>query len=149
MTYFEFNDKFYKQKFGLLIGNLLSHVLACLFLEFIPFRYRLPIDTKYFRYIDNILIYQPRNVKIKNIDEKLNIVESSINFTHEKESNNTIPFLDILLMKSQNNSTFKVYCTSTNKNDYIHFYSYHNNTIRQTSSLVFIHVHKEYVVNNT
>ena len=39
MAYFKFN-KFYKQKYGLLVGNPLSRVLVCLFLEFlesIPF----------------------------------------------------------------------------------------------------------------
>ena len=32
MTYFKFNNKFYKQKHGLPVGNPLSGVLACLFL---------------------------------------------------------------------------------------------------------------------
>ena len=34
MTYFKFNNKFYKQKYGLPMGNTLNGVLACLFLEF-------------------------------------------------------------------------------------------------------------------
>ena len=92
-TYFKSNDKFYKQKFGLPIGNLLNGVLAGLFLEILesgPFKYRVPIKATYFIYIDYILIFLPQNIKIKNIAEKLNNVEPSINFTYEKESNNTI-----------------------------------------------------------
>ena len=41
-------------------------------------------------------------MKIEEIAEKLNNVKPSINFTYVKESNNTIPFLDILTFKSQN-----------------------------------------------
>ena len=41
------------------MGKPLSGVLPCLFLEFlesVPFKYRLPINASYFRYIDDILI---------------------------------------------------------------------------------------------
>ena len=40
------------------------------------------------------------------------------------------PFLDILIIKSQNVLTFKVYYKPTNENDYIHFCSHHNNKIK-------------------
>ena len=59
MIYFKFYNKFYKQKSGLPMGNPLSGVLACLFLEFLesaPFKYKLPSNTAYFRYIDDIII---------------------------------------------------------------------------------------------
>ena len=132
MTYFKFNNKFYKQKYGFPMGNPLSRVLTCLFLGFLepsPFKYRLPSNTTYFRYIEDIFIFLPQNIKIEEIAEKLNNIEPSINFTYENESNNTILFLDILIIKSHNSLTFKVYCKPTNKNDYTHFYShYHNKT---------------------
>ena len=76
------------------MGNLLSGILACLFLEFLesdPFKCRLPSKTMYFRYIDDVLIFLPQNIKIEEITEKLN---------NEKESNNTILFLDMLIIKS-------------------------------------------------
>ena len=133
-------DKFYKQKYGLPIGNPLSGVLASLFLEFLesdPFRYRLPSNTTYFRYNDNIPIFWAQNIKIEEITEKLNNVELSINLTHEKESNNTIPFLDILIIKSHNNLTSKVYHKPTNKNNYIHLYSHHNNKIKTSLIITF------------
>ena len=49
MSYFKFNNKFHKQKSGFPMGNPLSGILACLFLELLesnPFKYKLPI----FRY---------------------------------------------------------------------------------------------------
>ena len=56
--------------------------------------------------------------------------ENSINFTDEKESNTTISFLDILIIESQSSLTFKVSRKPTNKNDYVHFYTHHNNKIK-------------------
>ena len=129
-TYFKFNNIFYKQKYGFPMGNSLSGILACLFLEFLPsspFKYRLPSNTTYLRYIDGIIIFLLQNIKIEEIAEKLNNVEPSINFTDEKGSNNTIPFLDIIIIKSPNSLSFKVYRKPTNKNDYIYFYSHQNN----------------------
>ena len=66
----------------------------------------------------------------QKIAEKPNNIELSINFPYEKESNNTVPFLDILIIKSINNATFKVYSKPTNKNDYIYFYSHHIGKIK-------------------
>ena len=60
-----------------------------------------PSNCTYFRYIGDILIFLPQNIKIEEIAEKPNNVEPCINFVYEKASNNTIPFLDILIIKSQ------------------------------------------------
>ena len=66
---------------------------------------------------------------MEKIAEKLNYVEPSIKFTYEKESNNTIPFMDIQITKSQNDLIFKVYRKAINKNYDIHVYFQHNNKI--------------------
>ena len=73
------------------MGNPLSGILVSLFLEFLesgPFKYRLPSNTTYFRYINDILIFLPQNIKIEEVAEKQSNVEPSINFTYEKEFNN-------------------------------------------------------------
>ena len=75
MNYFKFNNKFYKHKSVLSVGNPLSGILACLFVEFGPIKYRLPINATSFIYIDNILISLPQNIKIEKIAEKLINVE--------------------------------------------------------------------------
>ena len=130
ITYFKFDNKFYKQKSSPPVWNPLSSVLVCLFLEYGSFKYRIPINSTYFRYLDDILIFLSQNIKSEKIVEKLNNVEPSINFTYENQSNNTIPFLDNLIIKSQNDLTYKVCCKPTNKNVYIHFFSHHNNKIK-------------------
>ena len=125
------------------MGNHLRDFLACSFLEFLesnPFKYRLHINTTYFRYTDDILIFLLQNIKIEYIAEKLNNVEPSINFSYEKVSNNTIPIFDVLLIRSQNDLTFQVYCKP----------SHYNNKIKTGFIIVFfICVHLVYVINNT
>ena len=81
------------------------------------FKYRLPSNTIYFRYIDDILIFLPQNIEIEEIVEKLN-VEPSINFTDERKSNNTKPFQGILLIKSQNSLTLTL--PKTHKQKQLH-----------------------------
>ena len=129
MTYYKFNNKFFKQKYDFPTGKSTQQNISQ-FLEFLEsgsFKYRQHSNSTYLRYIDNILIFQPQNIKIEEIAEKLNNDEPSINFTYEKESNNTIQFLEILIIKSQNSLTFKVYRKPTNRNDYIHSYFHHHN----------------------
>ena len=58
-------------------------------LESGTFKYILPSNTTYFRYIDDILLFLPQNIKIEEIAEKLSNIEPTNNFTYEKESNNT------------------------------------------------------------
>ena len=84
------------------MGSPLSGVLACLFLEFLetkPFKYILPNDIQYFRYIDDILIIYPNKYNITSLIQKLNKVEPSIIFTAELEKDNALPFLDVLIKK--------------------------------------------------
>ncbi len=55
------------------MGNPLTGVLACLFLEFLEtgtFKYRLPTNTTYFIYIDDIHISLPQNLKAEEIKIK-------------------------------------------------------------------------------
>ena len=46
----------------------------------------------------------------------------TLTFTDELENNNTLPFLDILLINNNNKLEFKVHHKSTDENDHIHFY---------------------------
>ena len=116
------------------MGSPLSGVLACIYLEFFessPFKYIIPNTAHYFRYIDDILLIYPQDLDLHSITDRLNYVEPSIKFTYELESNSTLPFLNILLIRNINKLEFKVYHKSNCKNDHIHFYSHHNNNINR------------------
>ena len=100
------------------MGFPLSGILACLYLEFLePFKHILPNDIQYFTYIDDILIIYPKEHNIPQIIQKLSQVEPSINFTSRLEKNDSLPFLNILLINNNNKLEFKVYHKINNKND--------------------------------
>ena len=125
-------NTFYKHKSGLPIGSLLSGVLACIYLKFFefgPFKYIIPSNSNYFRYIDNILLIYPQEFDLVKITDGLNKIEQTLKFTHELETNNSLPFLHILLIRNNNKLEFKIFCKTTYKNDHIHFYSHYNTKI--------------------
>ena len=122
------------------MGSPPSRVLGCIYLEFLesgPFKYIIPNTASYFRYIENILLIYPQNLDLHSITDRLNNVESSIKFTYELESNNTLPFLDILLIRIINNLKSNVYCKPICKNDHIHFYLHHNNNTKKVIIISF------------
>ena len=122
------------------MGSPLSGVLACIYLEFLesgPFNYIIPNTTRYFRYIDDILLIYTQDLDLHSITDRLNNVEHSIKFTYELESNSTLPFLDILLIRNINKLQFKVYHKPTFQNDHIHFYSHRNNNSKRVIIIGF------------
>ena len=54
----------------------------------------------------------------------MNNIEPSINLTNEQESNNSIPFLDILIIKSPNNLTRNICRKPTKRIIYIFTHHY-------------------------
>ena len=56
----------------------------------------------------------------------------SLSFSVELESNNRMPFLDVLILKSSNDLLFKVFRKSTHSNSYLHFFSFHEFKIKMT-----------------
>ena len=52
-------------------------------------------------------------------------MEPTIGFTYEHKTNNTLRLLDVFLINNIK-LEFKGSHKSTDKNDHIHFYSYHN-----------------------
>ena len=86
------------------MGSPLSGVLACLFIELLeskPFKYILPNDIHYYKYIDGILIIYPDKHNIHPITQKLNQVEPTINFTYELEKKQLPTFSRHLTHKKQ------------------------------------------------
>ena len=63
----------------------------------------------YYSYIHEIMT-------LKKIMDRLNNIELTIDFTYKLKNNNTLPFLDILLINNYNELEFKVHHNSTNKN---------------------------------
>ena len=77
------------------------------------------------------------------------MLNPAINFLYEKESNNTIPFVDILIIKSKNVLSSKLFRKTMNINDYMHFPPTAKLKSKQALYLAFIKDHLEYIPNNT
>ena len=130
---FVFNNKFYKQVFGMAMGNPLSPLLSNLYMEFFEINLLPKIKHshfKWYRYVDDIIALINSNFNVENFLKELNDLVPSIQFTLEKENNNTIAFLDILVIRSNNSFKFKIYRKPTNNLSYVHFYSGHTKKIK-------------------
>ena len=101
---FCFNGKFYKQKFGLAMGNCLSPVCSNLYMEFFERNLLttiLPNHVKWFRYVDDVLCLWPKSMNLQSFLYDLNKFVPSIKFSVEVEQQNCLPFLDVLIIRKE------------------------------------------------
>lgn len=130
---FSFNDNEYAQISGLAMGSPLSPVAACLYLECLEEEHYSQImgeECTWIRYVDDVLVAAPENVDLEEKLKALNLVNPKIQFTLETENEGKIPFLDTLIMRSGRHLKFTVYRKPTNKEDYVHFFSGHNERVK-------------------
>lgn len=136
-TYFSFKGQVYKQVFGSPMGSPVSATLANLTMEYVvsdlmrksPYK---PVFLK--RYVDDIILELPED-KIDTMLEHFNSYNTRLKFTHELENNNTISFLDILLINNNNGKiAYKWYKKPTSSGRYLNYRSHHPPT--QKTNLV-------------
>ena len=132
---FEFNGKYYSQKFGMAMGNPLSPVLSNLYMEFFESKILktfLPKNAIWFRYVDDIICLWPINENLNTFMEKLNNQVTSIKFTMEMENESSLPFLDCLIHRNNRDFKYSIYRKTTNVASYVHYYSSHNDRVKQS-----------------
>ena len=102
-TFFQFDNKYYQQIFGTPMGSPISPMLADLVLqdleEVVLNKLSFKIHT-YYRYFDDTFLIIPKNM-IKDILENFNSYHSRLKFTHEIEFENTLSFLNLLMIKKE------------------------------------------------
>ena len=128
-SYFQFKDDFYEQIFGLSMGNPLSPVISCLFLEYLETE-KLTlfpgIKPKFWkRYIDDVLCLVPSTFELQPFLDFINALYPTIKFTFEWEKDNKIPFLDVMIHRSDLFLKFSVYRKPTNAENYLHFFFFY------------------------
>ena len=135
-NYFQFEKKFYRQKFGIAMGSPLSPVLANLFMEYIESEL-LPniVDgpVLWLRYVDDILFAWPDNMDFSYFFNQVNSLVPSIKFTCEWEQDDSIPFLDTTIHRLTSGFSFAVYRKPTHSNQFIHFFSWHPDHVKRGS----------------
>lgn len=128
-TYFQYNNEYYQQDFGMAMGSPLSPFLSNIFMEDFESTHIENYNLKpiiWWRYIDDIFSIYPHNEN--NLNDFLlyiNSKETTIKFTIEKEENNQLPFLDILITKDSQHFETKIYRKPTHTNRYLNFNSNH------------------------
>ncbi|XP_047497117.1 uncharacterized protein LOC125044469 [Penaeus chinensis] len=124
----EFAGEEYQQISGLAMAFPLSAVMACLFMETLERDNYKDIIGRYstwLRYVDDVLVIVPRRSCLHHILKRLNFVQEKIQFTVKEELEQKLP--DSLIHQDDDGLCFSIYRKPTNKDDYIHYYSVHNN----------------------
>ena len=131
---FTFEGEEYSQHTGLAMGSPLSPVAACLYLEMLEQEHYLNImgpETLWMRYIDDVLIVVNKDMNLEEKVERLNAVDNKIQFTVEKEDKGGLPFLDTFIVRDGRDLKYKIYRKTSSKEDYIHYFSGHNNRYKR------------------
>lgn len=100
-NYFQYQDEFYQQIYGLGMGNCLSPICSDLVMQDLQDQCikKLPFQLPFFkRYVDDIITSIPINQE-QSILDIFNCYHPKLQFTLEKEINNSIAFLDVRLIR--------------------------------------------------
>lgn len=126
---FQIEGNYFEQQYGTSMGNCLSPFIANLFMS--NFEMEFKREAKYFprvwiRYVDDIFaIFDIKNIDLNTFLDQLNSKHPSIKFTLEKETKNSLPFLDTLVIRSNNKIEIDIYRKETNVNRFITMDSNH------------------------
>jgi len=110
-TYFQYNDKHYKQLHRTAMGSPVSVVVAEIIMQNIEeralatYKWTLPLRL---RYTDDTFTAVHRD-EIGDFHEHLNGQNADIQFTMEIEENGKIPFLDCLVTRNNNEVRTTIY----------------------------------------
>ncbi|XP_062538225.1 uncharacterized protein LOC134206513 [Armigeres subalbatus] len=140
-SYFVYEGQYYKQKFGTAMGNPLSPIAADLVMETLlntvleNMGFRLPFIRKY---VDDLVTAIPLE-KLKQLLDAFNSYDIHIQFTHELEMNNRLPYLDMLLIRQQNQRvTTEWYSKPIASGRFLDFYSIHPMSMKLNVAKNFI-----------
>ena len=133
-SYVEFNDKYYKQTYGLPIGSCLLPIVADIYIDDYINKYlnKINIPQKIWRYIDNILIITTMSKnELSNYVEELNNIRAKMKFKSELEDNNKLNFLDTAITRNKGSNKIDIiwYRRPTAWNTLLNYKSCHHRTV--------------------
>ena len=127
-TYLSFRGQVFQQTYGTDMGSPVSVSVANIVMEDVEERalssygVQLPFWK---RYVDDICTVVPKQ-RVQHLLQHLNGIEETIQFTVELESNDCLPFLDVLLHRRPDGSiSTSVYRKATHTDKYLDFSSHH------------------------
>ena len=108
-THFIFNNEIYDQIDGVSMGSPLAPILANLFMGYHEKDWiekaQVAKPTFYKRYVDDIFAVFESELDADTFHTYLNTKHKNIKFTYEKQIENKLPFLDILISNNENLQT--------------------------------------------
>jgi len=126
-NYFSFNNKLYRQTHGLAMGGCMSVNLSGLVLNLLLENVleKLSFKPKLFlKYIDDCLVILPAD-KVEELHEKLNQYHPRLQFTVEKEVENTLNSLDVTIIREKDSFKFKWYTKKIASGRLLNYMSHH------------------------
>jgi hypothetical protein len=125
-SYFQTNDGFYEQASGTPMGGVLSPILSNLFMDKFEEEVLNVAEVKprlWLRYVDDVFcIWEEPMNKLLEFKKLLNYQYDSIKFTVEYETENKLPFLDVLLEKNLDFWVTSVYRKPMGSGLYLNYY---------------------------
>ncbi|BHF79088.1 hypothetical protein SprV_0602220500 [Sparganum proliferum] len=122
------NGQLYRQIDGVAMGSPLGPFLANVFMgkvEQTSLKDTINDLKFYGRYVDDIFCMTSQTTDINGLVQKFNGAHPSLMFTAETETNNEIPFLDVLLHRQEDGSIQrKIFRKKTWTGQYINFHSF-------------------------
>ena len=124
--HFTFNGEIYVQVDGVMMGSPLGSLIANIFMcelenDIIP-----TMSEKlnsWSRYVDDTFAFAKPS-EVEDIHRKLNGYDPQIQFTYETETDNRIPFLDVMIERKNDHLETSVYRKKTNTNIYMNWNSH-------------------------
>ena len=83
------------------------------------------------RYVDDTFILWPHQEDVQVILDHMNSIQPSIQFTMEKEQDNKLRFLDVLVTRVEQGFRSSVYCKPTFTGQYLNFNFHHPHTVKK------------------
>ena len=138
---FKYNNSFYSQIQGLAMGSPISPTIASIAMHFVIEAAITQLDfcpPFLYIYADDILTLLPSD-KIQSTLNIFNSIDKKIKFTMEEEQNSQIPFLDVLVIRLNDNLRTKWYKKPYSSNRILHYGSCHSRSQILASALSLKH----------
>ena len=120
---FRFQDRNFRQIDGVAMGSPLAPILADLWMQKMERKLNRFSTNKpniWLRYVDDVFcIFDIPETKITEFHSKINKWHNNLKFTREYESNNSLPFLDVLVTRENNQLTTSLYRKPTHTGLYL------------------------------
>ena len=132
--YFLYSDEFFEQKEGAAMRSPLSLVVANIFMEEFEIealRAAVIRPKLWLRYVDDtFVIWNYSDEQLEDFLSFLNGRHRNIKFTMEKETNGSLPFLDVQVKKCMGSLDTFVYRKPTHTDRDLHFTSHHHPRVK-------------------